>query len=377
MSEPLFTDKPQADWLTNALAAAEGPPELPPVLLDRTELERSANCPLQGRLRADMPIHDDNEMSVAGTEVHRVVSIAAGFRQRQGMSPSDLRETLHEEAAKARPDVQPQVVFIVRQAAWKIVQLLCYNPDGSERHPDDLLIYDGGRDKNSGQLAADIRPATKDSGAWRVTGEMDLLLATASAAEVDLADYKSGWRPWTATAVRNSFQLGTCYPWLIFENFPDVQRIIVRVHMLADKSETSPVVFRRDDAPAMRMRIDSAASLLMQHRRTDVASVPAWPMPDKCILCPVARWCVQNASQDIDLALDPESYLQQYAKLDSRASQMKAKLSLYVRERGADLVAGGLAFGVNKPKTSRAPACDLYETVGQPVEPSPKRRKAE
>jgi hypothetical protein len=86
------------------------------------------------------------------------------------------------------------------------------------------------REDRSGQLAADLIPADDDRGAVRLTSELDLLMATASEEELDWCDWKSGWKWWTATDVRDAFQF-QMHAWLIFHRFPTVSRINCRVFM--------------------------------------------------------------------------------------------------------------------------------------------------
>lgn len=333
----------------------ESPPDVP--VLDRSTAERYAACPHQGWWLDHNPRLSGNDLTDVGNEVHAILSQVVKARHLDAVRPAELYELVKELAFKSRPDVQPQVIEATRRA-FPIVNLLCYHGEG-ERAPDDILRYDGGAGQHAGQLASDLAVGEQ---AVRLTAELDLLIAGASVEEVELTDWKSGWKHWTATAVRDSFQF-QFYALLVFLNYPGVNRVNVSIVMTRDGERTSPVTFdRARHLYAIRARVISAARLFLQyHAARGPEDVDAWPSPAKCSTCDAATVCLRANLQTRELAADPEGYLRDYAAGVARVDQMKAALTTAVRVRGRDLNFGDVAFGIEKPVARRAPACDLYE----------------
>jgi hypothetical protein len=164
---------------------------LPPIILDRSTLERwGVVCPHQGWHCDRGGVSSGSTDTVVGDEVHKILAEACRMRQEESTQLRDLVDYMDTAAQVSRPDVQPLVISSLKRAAWPVARLLCQHGNGSDRHPDDLIAYDGGREDRSGQLAADLIPADDERGAVRLTSELDLLLATASEEELDWCDWK-------------------------------------------------------------------------------------------------------------------------------------------------------------------------------------------
>lgn len=337
----------------------------PPIIIDRSTLERYADCPHQGYLVERKMVSTGGMDAEVGSAVHDELSAAVAMRRYNACDPRELREWIEEGALKSRPDLQPEVVAALRRA-YPIVDLICRHPSGSPRSFEDILRFDGGDDEAAGQLAADILPADDTRGAVRLTAELDLLMAGASVEELELVDWKSGWRHWTASDVKDSFQFQQ-YAWLVFRCYPAVQRVRVRVYMTRDGLATSAVEFTRDrDFWQINARLLSAATIYLEHHKAeDPETVPAWPLPDRCSLCPAAQRCRVAHEPERELAVDPVAYLQQYVVLQAATDRMRAAMISVVRKQGRDIVGDGVAFGTGKPKAARAAACDLYEATGR------------
>lgn len=345
--------------------APEGPP---PVVLDRSTLERWATCPHQAHHVDRGLVSSGSTEADSGNECHDILAAAVDVRHRHAVPARDLREYIDERAVKSRPDVQPEVVKALRKS-YPVVHLLCHHDNGEERNPDDILRYDGGEGDRRGQLGGDILPAPEDGsrGPVRLTCEVDLLLATASPEELDLWDWKSGWRYWTAGEVKESFQF-QFYAWLVFHTYPEVRRVWVRVFMTREGAATSVVEFSRGrDLYQIHQRLLSAANLYLKFRDAGgPEDVDAWPAPDKCSICPAATRCLMAHLPERDLAADPEGYLRQYVATQAAADRMAARMAVKVRAEGRDMVfrdpaKGAVAFGMEKPKEVRKPACVVYE----------------
>lgn len=329
-------------------------------IVDRSTLERWAECPQRG-YQASLVTLNAGGMAEIGTAVHEVVAKVVAQRANAETPPRFLAEMLKEGAEAAPANVQPQVVRVVRRSAWKLSRIIGYTELGAERHPDDLLRFDGGEGERSGQLAS-VLQVDKDN-AITYTGELDLLCAGPSIHEVDLYDWKSGWKWYTASTIADAFQFQS-YAWLIFRNFPSVTRVNVRVAMLGEGELSSIVPIDRELYPVIEERLKSAARDKLAHEgATEASTVPARPTPERCSICSVVHRCPM-ADHEGQEASNADGYLKRYAALTAHAARMKTLLTGMVREKGEDIVSDGLAFGIGKPKAVRAPACDIYEIDG-------------
>lgn len=330
----------------------------PAIIVDRSTLERWAECP-QRAYQSQFVTLNGGPMAEVGSAVHDIVARVVAARSIGGMSVGNMAGMLVDLAEQSPPHLQPRVLYVLRRSAWKLARLIGYNDVGGERHPDDLLRYDGGEGVHSGQLAAMLDPQMPGVDPITFTGEVDLLCAGPSIREVDLNDWKSGWRWYTAAGIAESFQFQS-YAWLIFQNFPSVARVNVRVAMLAEGETSSIVPIDRDDIAAIECRLRSAARLMLEWRATRIATlVPANATPERCAICDVVNRC-PLADWDGREASDPAALLRTYAAVEARADRLKTMLTSIVRKQDQDIVADELAFGTGKPKAARAPSCDLY-----------------
>jgi hypothetical protein len=340
--------------------------EKPPILLDRSTLERGGViCPQQEFWIRNGAVGTDSIDTTCGDEVHKILSTVCRMRQDEGVQLRELVDYMDAAAQTSRPDVQPLVITSLNRAAWPIARMICQHYNGQDRHPDDLIAYDGGAGDRSGQLAADLIPADDDRAAVRLTSELDLLMATASDEELDWVDWKSGWKWWTASDVKDAFQF-QFHSWLIFHRFPTVQRLNCRVFMTREAIATSPVTFHRDrDFWQIHKRLMTATEIYLELIGDESEDVPAWPTPEKCAICPAASRCSLASRPAADVATNPASALLQYVAVQAAADQLKANLTTFVRKLGQDLEAGTVAFGANKPKAQRAAVLDVYEIGGR------------
>lgn len=329
-----------------------------PVILDRSTLERWADCPHQAALIAHHKIKIDNEHTEAGSQCHDAISdqIAhvVGTDDRIVRTGEFADRLIDAGKNCPRTDVQPRVAMILQYSAWTIARIVC------ERDPSDIMRFDGGKGEYSGQLAADLA-------GHRITGELDLLLATPSKEELDYYDWKSGFTRWTATDVKNAFQFQV-YAWLILANYPEVQRVNVRVAMLAENEVTGAVAFERRYLHQYESRIKTAIDLYGLHSEQDPADVPAWPAPSKCATCDAVRHCRLASHQTNDVASDPVEAIKSLIAMEAASERIRVALTASVRKTGSDVVAAigdkRVAFGTNKPKAARATPCALYELPG-------------
>ncbi len=375
------------------LAATTIAPE--PVILRQTPLSRYARCPFQG-LAVELGLVDDVSAAAdAGSENHRIIAEAIA----EHIAGGDFRDYLCQEKAKARPDVQQEVCEALSRSAWSVGGYLRYKvlpgaeyPDGIRRSPEDVLVYQGGTGKRDPQLAWDILPAAGERGPIRITSEIDLLVAGASAEELEETDFKR-WQSYSGTDILKSFQF-RCHAWLIFRNYPDCQTIRVRTWSLP-RNECSPwVTFSRRDADdftccllstvdirqwvlgiadrartilendklpmpqpeaALVAQIDQIASA---ERALEVVSL-CWPDGEKCVICPAVRLCPRATRPAVDLNIDPERYARETQVMEIALDQRLADLRAYVDQHG-DIEGPDVAFGLNGPKPNRKPSAVQY-----------------
>lgn len=337
-------------------------PEAPPIILGRSELELWATCPHAAFMLEKGQVSNESRLASEGDESHKVISACVKARRDKSANLYQLREIASDLAAKSRPDIQPGVIDACR-SVYPILEHLCHKPYDTERAPEDILRYDGGEGAQSGQLAFDLLPAAEDGsrGPVRLTGELDLLLATPSKEEVEVPDWKSGYKHWTASDIEQSFQF-QFYAALVFRTYQSVNRVRVRVFMPRKGTSTSYVEFRRDQMYVIESRLKSAVDICLKHRDAkDASEVPAWPLPEKCAICPAAPYCKLAHRPELDFKLDEAAYLAQYVAMQAAADRMADVMAVAVRQQGREIVGDGFAFGVDAPASSRSKPCKLYQ----------------
>lgn len=349
--EELFSDEPAA---------------LPPIIVDRSTAERYSTCPAQAVLVERRIVSNESEMAQVGSAVHEILSAAVASRV-DGKRPNEIHELIKDLAAKSRPDIQPDVMDACRRT-YPIMELLCRHDNGEDRCPDDVMRFDGGAGAQSGQLAFDLIPATETRGAVCITGEVDLLMATASDKEVLLCDWKSGWKHWTAGDVQRSFQF-QFYAYLVLCNYPGLQRVTVRVYMTREGGAASDVSFDRSQMYVIGKRIESAVNLCLEWRGK-LTGAPAWPEPAKCGICPASLNCPQAHEPEAGFSRDPKAALLRLVVISEVKKRIESGLNEIVRKGipgvrdPGDIISGKSAYGINKPKKATAKLCSVYQVGG-------------
>lgn len=312
--------------------------------VDRSTLEAYANCPLSARLsdRASPTF-----AIVSGTETHKAISDAiTEWIDDPTMNRCEMAEKIRANLNYSRPDVQPDAIRGGSRSAWEIASL--FQP----LSPAHVLKYDGGEGSRSGQLSFELRTLPVV-----VTCEVDLLVATASRQQVVMADWKSGWKQWTANGVADSFQF-QFYAALVLQTFPDVQSVIAKILNTRTNCWTYEIEFERSRIEQYMGRINTAAAEWWKHHKSDVAKVPAWPGREKCEFCRVASRC---HAADVELSADPVEGVRTLQALAAKTTAIETALIKHVRDTGRDIeTPDGLRFGFDKPKANRKPTAALY-----------------
>lgn len=321
------------------------------VVLDRSTLERFALCPAQARLIDSGRVNNHSMIAAAGEAVHQAFSAAVTeYIQDFSLPHWEIAETALSALRSARPDIQPEALAAGRGTIRAWARWL------STIHYRNILRYDGGEGGRSGQLSADLPMGDLT---LRITSELDLLCATESHEVVREIDYKSGWKKWGIEAIATSFQFGM-HAWLIFQNYPDVQAVQVRVWNCRTNDLSYPVLFDRKREQELEIRIHSAAGYYVLYRNSDVSAVPVWPAIDKCSICSAAALCPASLHAG-DLIRDPAGYVDLMVARAAKLAEMEKFAARYVDQTGVDILSPtGAAFGVNKPKQNRKPTKALY-----------------
>ncbi|MCE5277161.1 MAG: hypothetical protein ABFD92_16660 [Planctomycetaceae bacterium] len=333
-----------------------GPPALPAVLLDRSTLERYAVCPLSAWAIETGAVEDASRAAASGDECHGVLSGAVGLYADQGIAVYDY---IRQEMLKVRPDLQEDVMDGLKRSAWKISEYL------SARSPADLVAFDGGAGPRSGQLAAELLPANDSRGPIVATSELDLLVAGATAAEMEETDWKSGHTPWSSAMVRDSFQF-RMHAWLAFKNFPDLQQLHVRVFMTRVGYATPWVTFERDMMEAfearmlMAVRFREDAFILAADGRSE--EIPCWHDAEELMECPAVHLSRRVKHPAADLLEDPGRFASDTMAMAKALDDRKKLMRQYVMTHG-DIVdaATGIAFGLDRPREPKKPTAAEYQ----------------
>lgn len=315
---------------------------------DRSELETWAKCPMQAKLKQTSGINSVGQIAETGEQIHQAIGRALKIYidQKCGLTLIELRDALMFEVRESRPDLQPDAIQGLFRSAYDWASFVCNQPHNA------FLRYDGGDEQHSGQLAHDILPT------YRITSELDLLLATRSEEMLWEIDYKTGHKQWTADDVGNSFQF-QFHAVLVFHNYPGVNVLKVQIWNTRFNKLGCSCDFHRKHLIEYESRIRSAIHVYEeQHNQQEPAT---WPTREKCGMCDVAAFC-PTADKDIQAVdLDPPAFLSETVRLDEIVSARKKLMSQHIDKTGKDITTTeGDSFGNNKPKTSRKPSKAFY-----------------
>jgi len=326
------------------------------VRLDRSTLERYVTCPFMGKAVETGLVTDDSLFALSGSEAHDAYgAIVHEFVQGQNDS-RQLADIGLIAARTSNPLVQPDVLEAVKPSLSKFAWLLVNREDGKIRNADDVLRYQGGENGRGGQLTVKIEPETGDS-VYLLTSEVDLLMAGYNERHLQETDWKSGRAKWCATDIRRSFQF-PFHAFLMFENYPDLMSLSVRVWMTRFGYATDYAEFRRDEMPDIRARVMRA---LVEREDAMSKDVPAVnPFDEQCVWCPVAgRYgadkvplCPAISHEAEDVATDPKAFLAEYVAKQADLEKRKRLLYAYAKGHGP-IEAAGVVCGVKPPAKGR------------------------
>lgn len=323
-----------------------------PLIVDRSTLANYSECPAMGRFIESGEVFNRNRLMDIGNGIHDAFSatISQYLESGAAMGPSDIREIATNELYASRPDIQPEVISAAERMLWSWSRMI------AECSPPAILRYDGGKGDKSGQLARDFEDLNV-----RVTSEIDFLTATASREVVEETDYKTGHKLHTAESVKADFQF-QLHAWLIFDAYPSVKCVRIRVWNTRTNRLTYSVEFTRDDEPQFAARIRSAVTLWLANRNSIPELTETWPESHRCAWCPAAIKC-PDANKDVkEVLANPEAAVDRLVSLESTVTELRKALTTAVKQRGADIVSanGQNLFGTEKPKQNRSQTMATY-----------------
>lgn len=303
---------------------------------DRSDLETARDCPQKlayerGQIR--IPSH----AAEAGSQGHLAISAAIEAYVREGLSKRDLAEYLEREVLSTRPDLMGDTWESVRPSVWLIADLL------SQRHPGDVMRYDGGQGSYSGQLAKDIVIGGETV---RVTTELDLLLATESPEVLEDLDWKTGHTPYDIDDIYRSFQF-RLHASLVFDNYPECKEVRVRVMRTQYRELSRPVKFTRDDLQVIEAEIYSAAARWLSVKKGQRAE--RFPTEEKCRRCRYAHECWKSRVEST-----PAELVDLLTIIEAVQDQVQNELKAICGKSGEVEGTCGQKFGTKKPKSERA-----------------------
>jgi len=282
---------------------------LSPVYADRSTIANYASCPFMADVILSGKVKDVSTLAEVGIEGHKILAEAINAR---GDNYLDIADYLKNELVKARPDIQPQVLASMRGISSLLRQIPIERIIGVEQ-----------------QYATEFFAPTSDRGAIVLTCCMDLTLAGKDANTIHVHDYKTGWKQWSNSDARDSFQ--TCfYSWILFKEIPEIEKI----HFWYDQTRYGAIATayacleRERDYYMFEGRIQSAVALWL------AGSKVAWPAQEKCAWCAATQICPHAIAAARDFNKNKTKYLQQYIALSARVIDMETTMKEYCKKHG-------------------------------------------
>ena len=306
----------------------------------------------------DGGMQDFNIMAEIGEGWHTAASkaLCEYLESECQMGIIDFRNNLEYHLKNSRPDIQPQVLDASKASVWSWSKFIT----DSIKYPDEVVGCDGGDHiGKSGQLAAEL---VVDGIPCTLTSELDLLIAGPSHEVLLDYDWKAGWKFHTEEMVRSSIQF-QWHAWLVHKNF-DIEALRVRVWNVRKNAVTYAVDFKRDDVHKFEARISNVVRLHRKWGDKDPEEVEVYPSPEVCEWCPAAVTCSNATRAAVEIAQDPEAFIDHYAELQGRLEYMKKVAVKYTDKNGTIITEKGNAFGRDKPPSERKKPASLYVVSG-------------
>lgn len=335
------------------------PESLPPIIADRSTLERVANCPhsqwlydlIQGveLLASDAkegPARQLNVVNVApielvarirglvdegrdllavqdalpvcGTIIHKLIEEAFEFCK------GDLEhipDFFAEELPKTRPDLQPEIIRAGRYVASTLADLHV-RVISVEQQIEHVLLPE-----IPGKRGAVVGTTCLD------------LLAQGLNNSLHVIDWKTGFKKRTNTEAFNSFQ-AQFIAFLLWqqEAYKEVEKIHfwyyetrwdTKAYAKFDRNDEHPALPHLSQQDAFSARISEAL------RFWQTGCTDAWPEESKCEWCDVIQFCKHANTNAIDITSDPEAFVDRMIVLKQLLAKDKKTATAYIKKYGS------------------------------------------
>jgi len=272
------------------------------VIWDRSALESYSTCPAMPYLMAKHKVAGDSAIQQVGIEGHRIIAETwQSFANQDDLS--GMRDYLVDEGRMSRPDIQPDVLRVLKNIANKLTVIGGQRIIGVEK-----------------QLSAPAGVKDKEGRPVVFSMAYDLLTACRKESELAYTDYKLGYKVRSNTEAAEAFQtqFGGL---LIWQNYPQIQTI----HVFYEQPRAGKTAYARLDRERDFHDFQGRAWSSLDRAVAD--DHPAWPDPVKCSWCTVAHLCEKADTQAADLKKDPADYLERMIIAEAIVKKMKAALT--------------------------------------------------
>tara|TARA_Y100000310_G_scaffold108745_1_gene107158 strand:+ start:1535 stop:2548 length:1014 start_codon:yes stop_codon:yes gene_type:complete len=321
-------------------------PELEPEILDRSFLQKYADCPFQAQAKCDTPA----ELKEVGKEVHRLIEEAI----KAGGGSDMMADYFVEELPKCRPDIQPKVI---EAAKWVGDQLA-----NAPLHK----IY---VDPETGELAVEYQidfalPVKKNGRPVKITTCVDLLLVGHN--NLIVYDWKTGYKKRSNYEAYSDFQT-QFITYILWQLFPKIET----VHFFYKETMWGTVAYARLDRNKEHPRLPHLTTerafegRIMEAVRLWMAgATDAWPEPKKCTWCDAILKCPYADTLARDINKDPVAFVDHMVVIETLLKQNYIKTANeYVKKYGP-IRGSKSVYEWRKPKRKFSPK--LYKAEEEP-----------
>jgi hypothetical protein len=347
-----------------------------PITLDRSTLERYANCPFAGYVlgllealiaqakgeklfdwevkrlaEADPKLIESlmpyvlcgmrNLICESGVEIHKIIDLA--FETCKG-DLEQIPSWIEDELPKCRPDLQPEVIVAGRHVCDKLADLHV-KVLGTEVQMDYVLF-----------------PETSSRQAIVVTQSLDLVCQGLNNS-LHIIDWKTGWKHRTNSEAFDSFQaiMAALLCWKQ-RAYQSIEKIYFR-YIETRTGEEAWAIFERSEVVsplmphltyeiAFEKRIEETAKLMMSDCRV------CYPMDKKCLQCDITRWCPHVHVSAKDISDDPKAFIDKLIVDEASVKKRKNAAVEWVKAKGP--IVGTKAVFARKTPQNRF-TCELEE----------------
>lgn len=309
-------------------------PNAEPWILDRSTLERYAECPFKAQCDKDDP-QDAGELAKSGVAVHKIIEESLKeWQQNPETPPSDYFE---QEIVKCRPDLQPEIIRAARHVLDAIKGIQLDRIMGIEEQIDYQL------------------PGFIKDRPVKITQALDLLMVGSTKTVLIVRDWKTGYRKLNNQQAKDSFQ-AQHGSFILFKKYPEVETI----HWFYEETRWGDQAYARFDRnntigigsvtqeQAIEARIMQSVFLWAEDSKV------AWPDDAKCEWCYWTAKCPHATKRAYDIASDPKGFVDQMTVLSAIVSKMDDDGKEFIKSGKASVLVGssGMEFGRPKQKFS-------------------------